>query len=81
MPSPDDQASNARRRSRRILDGYVIGQEDAKTDSFRLRCITTTSASYFGGDSDVELQKSNILLLGPTGCGQDAALPRLWRRS
>ena len=25
---------------------------------------------YFGGDEDVELQKSNILLLGPTGSGK-----------
>ena len=25
---------------------------------------------YFGGNSDVELQKSNILLIGPTGCGK-----------
>jgi ATP-dependent Clp protease ATP-binding subunit ClpX len=25
---------------------------------------------YFGGDDDVELQKSNILLMGPTGCGK-----------
>ena len=25
---------------------------------------------YFGGGDDVELQKSNILLMGPTGCGK-----------
>ena len=25
---------------------------------------------YFGGAEDVELQKSNILLMGPTGCGK-----------
>ena len=25
---------------------------------------------YFGGDEDVELQKSNILMIGPTGCGK-----------
>ena len=27
------------------MDGYIIGQEDAKADPLRLRCITTTSAS------------------------------------
>ena len=25
---------------------------------------------FYGGDYDVELQKSNILLIGPTGCGK-----------
>ena len=51
------------------LDEYIIGQEDAK--------ITLSVAVYnhykrilYGDSSDVELQKSNILLIGPTGSGK-----------
>ena len=37
----------------------------------RSRCTTTTSGSSHGGKAnDVELAKSNILLIGPTGCGK-----------
>ena len=50
------------------LDKYIIGQEDAK--------VTLSVAVYnhykriFLGSSDVELQKANIIILGPTGCGK-----------
>ncbi len=58
-----------------FLDGYVIGQEGAK------RSLAVAVYNHYkrvqavGGDSHkgsdpVELQKSNILLLGPTGCGK-----------
>ncbi|MCD7757555.1 MAG: ATP-dependent Clp protease ATP-binding subunit ClpX [Clostridiales bacterium] len=56
---------------RAVLDQYIIGQEDAK--------VTLSVAVYnhykrirYGmkEDDGVELQKSNILLLGPTGCGK-----------
>jgi ATP-dependent Clp protease ATP-binding subunit ClpX len=53
-----------------ILDQYVIGQEDAKkTLSVAVynHYKRINSADRF---EDVELQKSNILLLGPTGCGK-----------
>ena len=52
-----------------FLDEYIIGQEEAK--------ITISVAVYnhykrilYGGNDEVELQKSNILLIGPTGCGK-----------
>ncbi len=55
---------------RAVLDDYIIGQERAK--------IALSVAVYnhykrifcSSGDSDVELQKSNILLVGPTGSGK-----------
>ena len=58
---------------KQILDEYVIGQDEAK--------ITLSVAVYnhykriaheesAKKDDDVEIQKSNILLLGPTGCGK-----------
>ena len=54
---------------KKFLDEYIIGQEEAK--------ITISVAVYnhykrilYGGNDEVELQKSNILLIGPTGCGK-----------
>ena len=57
------------REIKEFLDEYIIGQEEAK--------ITLSVAVYnhykrilYGGNDEVELQKSNILLIGPTGCGK-----------
>ena len=57
------------REIKAFLDEYIIGQEEAK--------ITLSVAVYnhykrilYGGSDEVELQKSNILLIGPTGCGK-----------
>ena len=53
-----------------VLDEYVIGQDEAK----RTLCVAVynhykrISAKPKAGD--VELQKSNILMVGPTGCGK-----------
>ena len=53
-----------------ILDEYVIGQEDAK------KTLSVAVYNHYKRISceeiidDVEIQKSNILLLGPTGCGK-----------
>lgn len=51
------------------LDQYVIGQDDAKI-ALSVATYNHYKRVYFGKDQDVELQKSNILLLGPTGCGK-----------
>jgi ATP-dependent Clp protease ATP-binding subunit ClpX len=53
------------------LDGYVIGQEQAKKNlSVAVyNHYKRVQAGSFG-DPDVELQKSNIMLVGPTGCGK-----------
>ncbi len=52
-----------------FLDDYVIGQEEAK------KVLSVAVYNHYkrilaGRDLDVELQKSNILMLGPTGCGK-----------
>lgn len=53
-----------------FLDEYVIGQDDAK------KVLSVAVYNHYKrilaekGDDDVELQKSNILMLGPTGSGK-----------
>jgi ATP-dependent Clp protease ATP-binding subunit ClpX len=54
-----------------VLDEYVVGQEASK------RTLSVAVYNHYkrvqmmqSGDSEIELQKSNILLLGPTGCGK-----------
>ncbi|MCG8440622.1 MAG: AAA family ATPase, partial [Caulobacterales bacterium] len=53
-----------------VLDDYVIGQEHAK------RVLSVAVHNHYkrlnhaGANADVELAKSNILLIGPTGCGK-----------
>ena len=57
------------REIKEILDQYVVGQEDAKI-ALSVSVYNHYKRIYFGGGDDVELQKSNILMLGPTGCGK-----------
>ncbi|MCI8817759.1 MAG: ATP-dependent Clp protease ATP-binding subunit ClpX [Oscillibacter sp.] len=57
------------REIRDILDQYVIGQEEAKI-ALSVAVYNHYKRIFFGGDEDVELQKSNILMLGPTGSGK-----------
>jgi len=55
---------------KKILDDYVIGQDRAKkilSVAVHNHYRRIESQAFVG---DVELQKSNILLLGPTGCGK-----------
>ena len=54
-----------------VLNEYVVGQEQAK------RTLSVAVYNHYKRvqmmqleDADIELQKSNILLLGPTGCGK-----------
>jgi ATP-dependent Clp protease ATP-binding subunit ClpX len=53
-----------------VLNDYVVSQEEAK------RTLSVAVYNHYKRvqmgqeDGDVELQKSNILLLGPTGCGK-----------
>ena len=62
VPKPQDISA--------VLDQYVIGQKDAK------RALAVAVYNHYkriNADSksdDVELQKSNIIMLGPTGCGK-----------
>ena len=52
-----------------FMDHYIIGQEEAKV-ALSVAVYNHYKRIYFGSDSDVELQKSNILLIGPTGSGK-----------
>ena len=54
---------------KRMLDQYVIGQDKAKK-SLSIAVYNHYKRIFSNEDSDVELQKSNILLLGPTGVGK-----------
>lgn len=62
VPSPSDIKT--------VLDDYVIGQEYAK------KVLSVAVHNHYkrlehgGVGADVELSKSNILLVGPTGCGK-----------
>ncbi|WP_420450563.1 ATP-dependent Clp protease ATP-binding subunit ClpX [Ilumatobacter sp.] len=65
------------REVRAFLDEYVVGQEDAKKilsvavyNHYRRIQHQADNESTVGRRDDVELTKSNILLLGPTGCGK-----------
>ncbi len=64
-----------------FLDQYVIGQDWAK------KCVSVAVYNHFkrlghfiDSDDDVELHKSNVLLLGPTGCGKTLIAQTLARR-
>ena len=50
------------------LDGYIIGQEDAKI------ALSVAVCQHFkrinNPSTDIELEKTNVLMLGPTGCGK-----------
>ena len=52
-----------------VLDEYIIGQEAAKV-ALSVAVYNHYKRIYFGGGENVELQKSNILLVGPTGSGK-----------
>ena len=55
---------------KKVLDDYVIGQEDAK------KTLSVAVYNHYKRINnlelidDIEIHKSNILLLGPTGCGK-----------
>jgi len=52
-----------------FMDSYIIGQDDAKV-ALAVAVYNHYKRIYLAKDSDVELQKSNILLIGPTGSGK-----------
>ena len=62
LPTPQEIKS--------VLDEYVIGQDEAK------KTLSVAVYNHYkriendDADNDVEIQKSNVLLLGPTGCGK-----------
>ena len=64
-----------------VLGDYVIGQNDAKKS---LAVAVYNHYKRINGlidTGDVELQKSNILMLGPTGSGKTLSGVKLWQKS
>lgn len=57
------------REIKAVLDQYVIGQDAAKV-ALSVAVYNHYKRIFFGGGEDVELQKSNILMIGPTGSGK-----------
>lgn len=51
------------------MDSYIIGQDDAKI-ALSVAVYNHYKRIYLAAETDVELQKSNILLIGPTGSGK-----------
>lgn len=51
------------------LDEYVIGQDDAKV-ALSVAVYNHYKRIYYGQKTDVNIQKSNVILLGPTGVGK-----------
>ena len=66
-PSVDDLPKPA--EIKKYLDEYIVGQETAKI-ALSVAVYNHYKRIYYNQQSDVELQKSNILLIGPTGSGK-----------
>ena len=78
---PDNESSSSEIKLlkpveiKKFLDEYVIGQDDAKISLAvavynHYKRIMSQNEQEENKDDDVELQKSNVLLLGPTGVGK-----------
>ena len=65
---------------KKFLDDYIIGQDSAK------KALSVAIYNHYKrindtGEDDVELQKSNVLLVGPTGTGKTLlvqTIARIW---
>ena len=68
MPEVPDEIPTPK-EIKEYLDRYIIGQQQAKI-ALSVSVYNHYKRIYFGGADDVELQKSNILLMGPTGSGK-----------
>ena len=72
----DDERNNAAperlptpMEMRAYMDSYIIGQDEAKI-ALSVAVYNHYKRIYLAAQTDVELQKSNILMIGPTGSGK-----------
>lgn len=70
MQAPKEENVLTPAEIKAILDEYVIGQEEAKKTLSVAVYNHYKRINNLENIKDVEIQKSNILLLGPTGCGK-----------
>ncbi len=54
---------------KKILDEFVIGQDEAKI-ALSVAVYNHYKRIAYDGNEEVEIKKSNVLMLGPTGCGK-----------
>ena len=66
---PDFEDVPRPQKIKEVLDEYIIGQEKAKV-ALSVAVYNHYKRILYGTRNDVELQKSNILLIGPTGSGK-----------
>ena len=66
---PDFEDIPRPQKIKEVLDEYIIGQEKAKI-ALSVAVYNHYKRILYGTRNDVELQKSNILLIGPTGSGK-----------
>ena len=68
-PSVDFKRLPRPAEMRAVLDGYIIGQDQAKI-ALSVAVYNHYKRIYFAENNEAEIQKSNILLIGPTGSGK-----------
>ena len=66
---PDMESLPTPMEMKAFMDGYIVGQEQAKI-ALSVAVYNHYKRIHLQHNSDVELQKSNILLIGPTGSGK-----------
>jgi ATP-dependent Clp protease ATP-binding subunit ClpX len=75
FPTADDKQRFNPAKIKDYLDQYIIGQEQAK-----IALSVGVAQHYkriFHPDPDIKLEKTNVLMLGPTGCGKTALAKKI----
>jgi ATP-dependent Clp protease ATP-binding subunit ClpX len=68
FPTEDFKSTYNPSKIKDYLDEYIVGQDDAKIALSVAVCQHFKRINY--PNQDLELEKTNVLLLGPTGCGK-----------